>query len=534
MQISTLLHQVDIGAIQLPKFQRGFEWTRPRIVKFFDSLYRDFPIGNLLLWKTQSGNVPLRGSNALAQMNFDLLLDGQQRVTTLYGVIRGKTPPFYEESHTDFPGFGIHFHLKEQRFAFPSKKALAESDLWINLTELFKGGRKQERHLLRNLEDMAEYADNMDDYGDRLARIADIPNKLVGLDHIEGDERSLDEIVEIFNAVNSGGQRLSKGDLALARLSLQWPDARETLLRYSREWRTQNLDLSLDWLLLAYNVFLTEEADFDKITKLPAQELKEGARSTKRYIDDVLNLLADRLGIVNKDVLFGPRAIYSMALCWKKMGKAMTYEEQGKLLYWYVHAGMRRANAGPKPTLIGDLRAIEKSPNPIDGLLDKLTTDFGRLDIQPEQIVAGRTSLYYSFLYLMTRLEESQDWRTGFALKHGLLGGQNQLHVHHVFPQSALRKAGVSKELIDQVGNLSFQTAQSNQELGRRLPEEYFPEVETKFPGALESQWIPREEALWSIDRYPDFLQRRRELIAERANELLTTLKNSAAAGAGG
>src|SRR5690606_42096212 len=90
MQVSNILESIDLGAIALPEFQRGYVWTRKQVRNFMSSLYRRHPVGSLLVWNTASDGAPARGGGKLQPGHVKLLLDGQQRITTLYGIIKGQ------------------------------------------------------------------------------------------------------------------------------------------------------------------------------------------------------------------------------------------------------------------------------------------------------------------------------------------------------------------------------------------------------------------------------------------------------------
>ena len=80
------------------------------------SLYRRFPVGSLLVWATQSEEAQHRGDQPLAAGVVKLLLDGQQRITSLYGIIRGRSPKFFDGNKSTFTG--LRFHLQTEEFAF--------------------------------------------------------------------------------------------------------------------------------------------------------------------------------------------------------------------------------------------------------------------------------------------------------------------------------------------------------------------------------------------------------------------------------
>ncbi|MFZ3473761.1 DUF262 domain-containing protein [Streptomyces sp. 2.9] len=80
----------------LPEFQRGYVWIRDQVRAFFHSMYRQYPVGSFLTWSTAAATADTRGGVPGKGGAIRLLLDGQQRVTTLYGVARGRPPKFFE------------------------------------------------------------------------------------------------------------------------------------------------------------------------------------------------------------------------------------------------------------------------------------------------------------------------------------------------------------------------------------------------------------------------------------------------------
>ena len=116
MKIQTILDQIDSGHIALPEFQRGYVWNREQVRELFFSLSHRHPVGGLLVWVTNPERVSYRGDRPLASGNVTLLLDGQQRMTTLYGVVRGRPPEFFDGNKQVFSG--LRFHLENEEFEF--------------------------------------------------------------------------------------------------------------------------------------------------------------------------------------------------------------------------------------------------------------------------------------------------------------------------------------------------------------------------------------------------------------------------------
>src|SRR3954470_11499454 len=95
-KLSAILDQVDAGTVLLPEFQRGYVWNRDQVRGLMRSLYRGYPVGGLLMWETEADTGAVRGTVSATGGVKQLLLDGQQRITSLYGVMRGKPPAFFE------------------------------------------------------------------------------------------------------------------------------------------------------------------------------------------------------------------------------------------------------------------------------------------------------------------------------------------------------------------------------------------------------------------------------------------------------
>lgn len=142
MKIATILDQIDLGSMALPEFQRGYVWNREQVRGLMHSLYRKHPVGSLLVWLTKTENANARGDGSLAPGVVKLLLDGQQRITSLFGIVRGKSPKFFDGDAGTFTG--LHFNLDEEAFEFYAPGKMKDNPLWINVTKLMKVGSGEE------------------------------------------------------------------------------------------------------------------------------------------------------------------------------------------------------------------------------------------------------------------------------------------------------------------------------------------------------------------------------------------------------
>lgn len=520
MKISTILDHIDSGHMALPEFQRGYVWNREQVRGLFHSLYQRHPVGGLLVWATESEVAAHRGDASLAAGIVKLLLDGQQRMTSLYGVVRGNPPEFFDGNSRNFTG--LQFHLEDETFEFYQPVKMKDDPLWVDVTSLMKQGNDGLGTLVAGFGASPEHAQRVGDYVGRLSKLLGITEIDLHVEEVTGTDKTLDVVVDIFNRVNSGGTKLSKGDLALAKVCAEWPDARDTMKTKLREWEAIGYEFTLDWLLRSVNTVLTGEAKFSFLHDKNVLDIQDGLKRATSYLDTCLNMIAARLGLDHNRVLFGRYALPVMVRYLDRMQGSLDEKERDKLLFWFVQSGMWGRFSGSTETFIDrDLAVLEDSENSLDALLKEFRLWSGGLRVEAEHFNSWSLgSRFYPVLYMLTRMGEARDWCSGLPLRKYLLGKLSQLEVHHIFPKVRLYECepAYSRPEVNALANLCFLTKECNLRIGSRLPEEYFPEVESKHPGALASQWIPQDRALWKIENYPSFLEARRSLLAKEAN----------------
>ena len=279
MQISSILDYIDNGHMALPEFQRGYVWGREQVRGLFQSLYRGHPVGSLLVWATDASTATHRGDGKLAPGVVKLLLDGQQRITSLYGVIRGKPPRFFDGNAKAFTD--LRFNLASEDFEFYQPIKMRDDPLWIDVTEVMQKGNAGIGAFLTTLSQNPENLPRIGEYVGRLNQLLGIRDKAFHIEEVTGADKTLDVVVDIFNRVNSGGTKLSKGDLALAKICADWPEARDTMKTSIARWRSEGYDFTLDWLLRSVNTVLTGEAKF---LYLHSQGADEIASALKRAV----------------------------------------------------------------------------------------------------------------------------------------------------------------------------------------------------------------------------------------------------------
>ena len=320
MQLNTILDQIDMGSIALPEFQRGYVWNRDQVRNLMTSLYREHPVGSLLVWKTNTEQVidQSRGDGQLSAGTVELLLDGQQRITSLYGIIRGKAPKFFDGNTQSF--IGLYFNLDTEVFSFYMPTKMDGNPLWISVTALMQKGIGDFFPILMQ----PEFSAKQKEYANRLAVIDKIKTRDFHIESVTGEDKTVDEVVEIFNNVNSGGTKLSKGDLALARICAAWPDARDQLKARLEKWKTAGFNFKLDWFLRCITALVTNESRFSALKDVSIDRFKKGLTDAEKAIDTLLNIIASRLGLDHHRVL---GSVYSFPLMVRYL------DQRGRPLY---------------------------------------------------------------------------------------------------------------------------------------------------------------------------------------------------------
>jgi 5-methylcytosine-specific restriction endonuclease McrA len=451
-------------------------------------------------------------------------LDGQQRITTLYGIMKGRPPRFFDGNAATFTG--LHFNLAEEAFEFYAPLKMKDNPAWVDVTTLMRTTDVGE--ILEPIEDrLPELGLKPMTCLSRLTRIQGIRDVELPIDRVSGPDKTIDVVVDIFNRVNSGGTELSQGDLALAKICAPWPEARGEMKTRLAKWQSGGCKFRLEWFLRCINTVTTGEAMFNALSRVDTPAIQDGMARAERHVDRLLHTIAARLGLDHGDVLGSP---YSLPVLCRYLdlrgGELPNQRERDKLLYLYVHTFLWGRYAGSTESAINqDLRLVADADAELDPLIEQLRQTRGDLRIQPNDFLTWSVgSRFYPLLYMLTRVYHAKDLGTGLELRNAVLGHLMRLELHHVFPKAKLYKHGYTRPEVNSLANFMFLTQDTNLKVTDRDPAEYLAHYEAAFPGVLASQWIPADPALWTYENYREFLAERRRLLAAAANGFLDSL----------
>ena len=557
--VEELVSMIERGELRLPEMQRRYVWRAPRVRDLLDSLYRGYPSGAILLWETDEA-VPLQEFAVRQQTNpfqtTRLLLDGQQRLTSLSAVIRGepvkvrgrKRPieVLFILEHPDELGVitevnedgsddGDDVDLIEDEadstddelqrrfdrmtFVIATKK-LEQRPHWVKVTDVFKTASDStflKRAGVSGFEDP-----RYEKYSQRLARLRSIRNYIYRMDVLER-KLSYDEVTEIFVRVNSLGAKLRSSDLALAQITAKWKGSLKTFQAFQTQCERDGFDLDLGIYLKNLVAFATGQSRFLTVGGLPVEKLKDAWRSSVEGMQFALNFLKSNVGIDSPALLSSSFILVSLGVYGHERGYQIPAEEAQRLRRWVLIANAKgRYSRGSSETFLDqDLGTIRQGGGASE-LMDRLRLQVGRLDVAPEELEGrNQRSALFKTMFLAFRAAGARDWRSNLAIGLDHRGSSHRLQFHHIFPKALLKGTYTARE-ADDIANLAFVGGKTNRQISDKAPVQYFPAIREKAGSvAFEAQCIPTQPALLELAVYKAFLVERRRRISVRLNEFL-------------
>ena len=346
-------------------------------------------------------------------------------------------------------------------------------------------------------------------------------------------DKPVEEIVTIFNLVNSSGTELSKADLALARICVGWPEARDVLKAAQQHFEAAGFKFKLEFFTRCISAVAVGNTYFEGgFDKSAPEVVRKAWNESERVLEYLVNILRNDAYIDSSDTLSTPYVLLPLVVYLsKRKGVFKDDAEKRGLLYWMYLALMWGRYTGSTDTQIqADVNALE-SEDVLKALLANILQDRGRLKVEPQDLEGqGTRSRFYPITYIVARSRGAVDWFTGVKMYNNNLGKSYGLEDHHIFPQSVLYKNGYKKKdsndrkVVNDLSNRAFLTKKANLRASNALPSKYLPEVLAKYSKALSPQFVPTNTALWEVENYAGFLTERRKLIAQGINTFLDGL----------
>lgn len=534
MKTYELMVMIRNKDLVLPEFQREYVWSREQAKKLIDSLLKEFPVGALLFWKT-SHPPELKNVDRLPDKlgTVHVILDGQQRLTTLYLLMMNAIPPYYREVDITMDPRDLYYNLETGELQYYQPSRMKKSPLWQRVVDCFS--KNSQINIFEIAQGMAndstsafDIAQRLNANLNRLLRIRDIDLQVLNVP----PDASLEEAVDIFDRVNSQGTKLTDAELALTHVTSKWPEARRLMKKKRDELAKKLFAFDLTFMTRALTAVVCKRALFETIHPVQRPDLEKGWEDLSKILDYLVTMLPGRAFIHSTEDLNSTNILIPWVAYLAVNGKRFPDDKVlAHAVYWLYSAHIwARYTAQTDQRLEQDVNIILREAMPWSALVEQIIDQRGRIEVKASDF-EGREAQHplYRMAFIMAKAHGAVDWFNGLPLgSHH--GNSYRLHSHHIFPQSVLYRNGYTpdnhlhRKVVNEIANRAFLTQETNQEISNRLPEEYLPEVEARFPGALSKQFIPMDPLLWRLDRYEDFLAARRELLARKINEYMNAL----------
>lgn len=548
----------------LPAIQREYVWETDAIEKLFDSLMGDYPISSFLFWKIKEENktewtaydfirdfdqeFPHNNEANVSGINQDiyLVLDGQQRLTSLYIGLKG-TYRFF------------HYSWKKTKLYLNLLKPPVHSDDPEELTYQFefrdndqinpKDTKPQYWYLVGNILNFDDAEEAKKDIKTKLSTFTDDEkdnaNSLVGrlhsrihtaklLNYYEEKSQDYDKVVEVFIRANTGGKKLEFSDILLSTATAKWRDlnAREEIHSFTDEINKigGGYTFGKDFVLKGC-LYLTDDLPIKykvkNFNKSNLEKIENNWESIKANIRASVQLI-NKFGFSDNN-LVSTVALLPIALYLKKLGKKNFVQSSDQdnvnnqiiIQKWLTISLLKNAFGSSSDTILKSLQDVLNGLNDFSIFPYELVNQ--KLNIQPTfsdseigKLLATNYNTKYSYL-ILSLLYPDRDWK------------DSRYHEDHIFPKSdftdnKLRHTGINessfpfyKQHFNTVSNLQLLTDSENLEKSAKAFDTWFASRDNNFKNR---HTIPTIRS-YDIRNFSDFISERQKLIKQKLNTII-------------
>lgn len=561
--LKKLIEDIAIGEIGLPDIQRPFVWPMTKVRDLFDSMYRGFPIGYLLFWENGfSGTHRTIGGDQKQKVPRLLIVDGQQRLTSLYAVM--KAVPVMTKDYK-IQRVRIAFHPLKEQFEVSNPAIDKDAEwiadigiLWKADTDAFAFINEFLSRLKARRELTAEEEKSIPRIINRLIKLDEYP--LTALEISSSVDE--DKVSEIFVRINSQGTSLNQANFILTLMSVFWDEGRKELEDFCRHGKSPSPDgkpspynhylrPNPDQLLrvsvalgfrrarLEHVYSLLRGKDLETRQFSDEQREKQFAllHGAQAYTLDLQNWheffkVLKRAGYHSDQLISSQMAVlytYALWLIGKRDFKVDPYRLREVMARWFFMATLTGRYTGSPESRFEQDMALLRGADTADAfvrVLDDqinaiLTEDYWRVTLPNELETAAARSTgqfaYYAALCLLGASVLYSKMKVSELLDPSSKAKKSALERHHLFPRRYLQRMGIrEKRLINQVANYALVEWSDNVEISDKAPKSYVPDLERRFtPEELQQMYyhhaLPHN---WSDLDYLDFINNRKKLIA--------------------
>ncbi len=513
LKLSDIVNDFSQGKIRIPRFQRNYVWDRPRVVKLLNSIYREYPIGTFFFWEAPATyihlyrNIPdLKIPEPDPNRPFNFILDGQQRITSLYVAIKGIAINIVDSrlNPRKIDYSEISFDLDKEEFVIKR----ADGQRFVSLSSILEEDHLQ---LFRALTDERAKA-----FDRCYKKFNSYPLSVVYV-----RDQSLSEACEIFERINQGGVKLSIFDLVVASTWSNDFDLKEEVNKLNKQFDDNGFGaLPPETVLQTISLVVKGQATRPAELQLTSKEIREVWDDVSIGLKLTIDFLIANLGV--KIIEFIPYISMIPMIAYlfiKNNNKSFDSKKVAFIQEWFWKCTFSERYNSSTASLMGeDKREL------FDLVLlgKKVSVDFPIIvtskDLQ-ETKMYRYSAVRNGVLCILAQLQPRHLKNGGnFELNRNNLSDYNSAERHHIFPRSFLKK-NVNTSLENSIVNFCYIPSELNKEISDSKPSSYFNKfrkVNPRFSDTLKTHLISNNEnnAIWT-NNYVDFLTERSNLILE-------------------
>lgn len=576
--LTHLVEDIKHGNLALPDIQRPFVWKAAKVRDLLDSMYRGYPVGTLMLWETGApvGTKQVGGGESDRVPKL-LIVDGQQRLTSLYAVLTG-----HEVLTRTFESkrIQIAFRPTDETFEVADATSARDPELIPDVTVLFQGRvRRTVNDYVQRLES-ARGEPLTDEEEDLLAHriesvsdLADFRFQVVELT----DQADEEHVAEIFVRINSEGVQLNQADFILTLMSVHWEKGRRQLEDFSRAAvdasvrgtspRNPYIEPKPDQLLrvgvglafrrgrlsTVYNILRGKDLESGKVSPARSREQFEQLREAQEQVLDLTNWheflkCLSHAGFRSARMITSRNALLYTYILWlvgrRDFGIDLKTLRSVIARWFFMAHTTNRYTSSPESQIESDLGRIGALPHgdkdafcaELDRLVTaNLTNDYWNIQLPGalDSSASYSPSLhaYWAALNLLDAELLFSDQRIRDLSSPDIAAPRN-IERHHLFPKKFLPTQGYTEtRQISAIANMAYLEWPDNAKISADAPNQYLPAMRERMD---VGRWKRHEywHALpvgWEQMDYPTFLEKRRLLMAKVIRDGFETLRDATA-----
>lgn len=511
-RITNLVNRIQTGDIKIPKFQRGFVWEESQILKLLESIYQGYPIGSLLFWLSEQ---PMKSEKNVG--GFDLpqtpekyprnyVLDGQQRLTTIYGVLNW--PDRYA-----LHKLNVYFDLEQRRFLHFNGM---EDEKKIPMSILFK------------TTDFLRFRTKLSDFpnADQLQESVDILYEVFReylIPVVTIKEKTVEEVCPIFERINSTGTKLNIFDLMVAATWSDDFDLNEKVSQLRESTKLKDFEEIDNSVFLKFmssiKGFGSKRDGVFKLRGLKSTELDKLGQKVKTSVERAIDFLSTDLLVPSDAFLPYENQLVVFAYFFSNILNPGS-EQLSALRCWFWQTGFsERYRGAVEGILEQDLSSVRSL---LKGDLNAMNVKISLVENDILKRQFWKNSAFSKTFIVMLANNAPRNLTNGEVIDiRTALSSFNNKEFHHIFPKDFLKKLGVPAERRNAIANICMLSASQNKDISNDPPSIYLRKsCDTLGKNAdmvLKSNLISAgADSAWLIDNYELFLrQRGKEILNE-------------------